>query len=192
MDNKNPAKDFINSPIPPLMFIISTIGIAVFTGLATSAITNSKDASITWASIIGILMIIFGFLIWYNMLKSLTKSNKPILITYRIQIELTENRRIGYNKALFSIDINPNKLYNVFVHLANGGGITHRSLSKYGLKPEEVTAIQEKFYEERLIEMRGSTPQHGYDPTPLGMKFFKHMAISPPPGADGGVIWQKI
>ena len=191
MDNKNPAKDFINSPIPPIMLFISTAGIALFTGLAVVAITNSKDASIAWASIIGILMIVFGFLLWYNTFRNLIKINKPTLVIYRVQVDITETRRTGFTLESFALDINANKLYNVIVHLANGGGITHRSLKKYGVTQDEVTLIQEKFYEERLLDMRGSTPQHGYDLSERGKVVVKRLATYPPPGEDGGAIWQK-
>lgn len=177
--------------IPVMLTVLMTVMVSLGVGwfLELNLVLSLMIGLLIWFAVFSLWMKIFLDLANYNY----AVSNDNV-VRYEIQVCLLEQRKTGYHERFpFVLKLKPLELYNLVNHLANGKGISHASLTQIGLKRDQITEIQEKFYAEGLIDTRGVDNSNGYDLTPFGKQLIKTWATYPSPTHDPtGEFWKQV
>ena len=187
-NRRNPIKSPVDDGIIP---VVST---AILSCAAGVGLGWWVDINLLLSLVMGLSIWLIIFFVWMKIYLSLSELDIERVVRYEIQVVLVEERKTGYTERFpFILNLKPLQLYNVIIHLANGKGISHASLSQLGLTRNQITEIQEKFLEEGIIETRGITNTNGYDITPYGAKLIKTWATYPSPTQDlNGTFWKQV
>lgn len=183
---KSPVDDgIIPLIITMIMTVAASIGIGWF--LEANLLISLGFGLLLWGAL---------FFIWlYIFLKLSGAQENENVVRYEIKVIILEERKTGYTERFpFVLNLKPLQLYNVIIHLANGKGISHASLSQIpGLTRNQITEIQEKFFAEGIIQTRGITAANGYDMTPYGEQLIKTWATYPSPSDDpNNSFWKRV
>ena len=190
MNNRKPS---IKSPVDDgIMPLVIT---AIMTVVSSMVVGWVIKANLLVSLAVGLMIWCALFFIWLYIFLKLGEGQPDSVVRYEIKVVLLEERKTGYTERFpFVLNLRPLQLYNVIIHLANGKGISHASLSQIpGLTRNQITEIQEKFFAEGIIETRGITSSNGYDLTPYGKELIKTWSSYPSPSDDpNNAFWKRV